>query len=200
MAGAELSPNPKGIGELSPTAKVILGLLAAGFETGYDIKRFVDKTTRHFHAASYGQIYPELRRLEGHGLVRGTPEPSGARARTAYALTPAGRRALTAWLRSDAETTYEMRDEGMLKLFFSDSLPEQRLANVRAMRRRYERKLAELRELEPKAATGPLGPSLTLELGIGLHEWLVAWCEDAERRLAAQDTDTRTGARDEAFG
>ena len=116
--------------ELSPTAKVILGMISAGFHTGYEIKQIVDKTTRHFHAASYGQIYPELRRLEAAGLVQGTSEPSGGRARTVYALTASGRAALEQRLESDAETAYEVRDEGMLKLFFSDSLPARRLPNL----------------------------------------------------------------------
>jgi DNA-binding PadR family transcriptional regulator len=63
--------------ELSPTARVILGMIAFGKTTGYDIKQFVDRTTRHFWAVSYGQIYPELKRLEDAGLVQGRAEPSG---------------------------------------------------------------------------------------------------------------------------
>src|SRR5256885_8742461 len=51
--------------------------IAFGRRTGYDIKTFVDRTTRYFWAASYGQIYPELKRLEDQGLVRGRAEPSG---------------------------------------------------------------------------------------------------------------------------
>jgi hypothetical protein len=42
--------------DLTPTGRVILGMLALGKTTGYDIKQFVDKSTRHFWAASYGQI------------------------------------------------------------------------------------------------------------------------------------------------
>src|SRR5690348_11142018 len=79
---------------LTATGRVILGMLSLGSQTGYDIKSFVDKTTRHFWAASYGQIYPELRRLEQLGLVRGRPEPTGGRARTVFELTDAGRAAL----------------------------------------------------------------------------------------------------------
>src|SRR5436309_6144702 len=116
--------------ELTPTGRVILGMIAFGKRTGYDIKTFVDKTTRYFWAASYGQIYPELKRLEDRGLIRGRPEPSGGRARTVYELTEAGEAALHGWLASDAEPLEELRDEGMLKLFFSDSLPERRIANI----------------------------------------------------------------------
>ena len=50
---------------------VVLGLLSHGPRSGYDIKTVVDRSTRFFWAASYGQIYPELRRLEEEGLIEG---------------------------------------------------------------------------------------------------------------------------------
>src|SRR5437588_11608211 len=103
MADQPQLPDP----ELTPTGRVILGMLAIGKRSGYDIKQFVDKSTRHFWAASYGQIYPELRRLEDAGLVRGQSEPTGGRARMLYELTETGRSALHAWLHSDAELVYE---------------------------------------------------------------------------------------------
>jgi PadR family transcriptional regulator AphA len=172
--------------ELNPTGRVILGMIAFGKRTGYDIKAFVDKTTRYFWAASYGQIYPELKRLEDQGLVRGRPEPSGGRARTVYELTEAGAAALEHWLESGEETLSELRDEGMLKLFFSDSLPEQRIEIVRAMRAREERALAHLRSIEPHASKGPKGSYLTLQMGIGLTEWTIEWCKATERQLATE--------------
>ena len=183
MALAPPEDQPQG---LTPTGRVILGMIAFGKRTGYDIKAFVDKTTRYFWAASYGQIYPELKRLEDQGLVRGRSEPSGGRARTVYELTEAGAAALEHWLEADEETLYELRDEGMLKLFFSDSLPERRIEIVRAMRERSERKLAHLRSIEPHASKGPKGSYLTLQLGIGLTEWTIEWCKATERQLATE--------------
>jgi PadR family transcriptional regulator, regulatory protein AphA len=172
--------------DLSATGRVVLGLIPFGKRTGYDIKTFVDKTTRYFWAASYGQIYPELKHLEKQGLVRGRPEPSGGRPRTVYELSQAGEAALEAWLSSDEAPLYELRDEGMLKLFFSDSLPEQRIEIVRAIRKREERALAHLRSIEPHASKGPEGSYLTLQMGIGLTEWTIEWCEATERRLASE--------------
>jgi len=172
---------------LTPTGRVVLGMIGIGEQTGYDIKQLVDKSTRHFWAASYGQIYPELRRLEEQGLVVGRDEPSGARARTVYELTDAGRAALHDWLASDAELTYELRDEGFLKLFFSDLAPELRLHNIRAMRALLERKYAQLCGISEHAPDMPTGPGLSLQLGLELTRWRIEWCKTAERRLAAAD-------------
>lgn len=170
--------------DLTATGRVILGMLSLGSQTGYDVKTFVDKTTRHFWAASYGQIYPELRRLEDQGLVHGRPEPTGGRARTVFELTDGGRAALQAWLGSDAEPLNELRDESMLKLFFSDSGdPQLRIDNIRAMRQLHERTLAQLRALEPHASQGPEGPFLTLQLGIRKQECVIDWCRATEQAL-----------------
>src|SRR3954453_19451255 len=106
--------------ELSPTARVLLAMIRSGRRTGYEIKQLVDVCTRFFWAASYGQIYPELRRLEAAGLIKGEDDPTGGRRRRAYSLTSAGDAALDEWLRSDEEPTYELRDESLLKLFFSN--------------------------------------------------------------------------------
>lgn len=174
---------------LTLTGRVILAMIAKGRRTGYEIKQFVDRSTRHFWAASYGQIYPELRRLEVDGLLSSRAEPSGGRARTEYALTEAGAEALRAWLTSDDTLLYELRDEGMLKLFFSDVAPEARIENLRAMRALYQRKLDQLSALEGKAAEMATGPRLTLEIGLGITRWLIEWCERTERRLMADEED-----------
>src|SRR5919197_4867217 len=108
--------------ELPSTAYVILGLLRKEPRSGYEIKAAVDHSTRFFWAASYGQIYPELKRLAELGLVEGASEDQGRRRRTVYRLTAAGRRQLVRWLELPAETL-ELRDEGLLKLFFADALP-----------------------------------------------------------------------------
>jgi DNA-binding PadR family transcriptional regulator len=39
---------------LTPTARVILGMLKLGVPTGYEIKKVIDDSTRFFWTASYG--------------------------------------------------------------------------------------------------------------------------------------------------
>src|SRR5918997_1999390 len=103
--------------ELSTTAHVILGMLAWRPMSGYDVKALVDRSVRFFWAVSYGQIYPELRRLSEAGLIDAADEPQGGRRRTVYTLTEAGRGALEEWL-AQAPETFATRDQGLAQQFF----------------------------------------------------------------------------------
>jgi DNA-binding PadR family transcriptional regulator len=174
---------------LSPTARVILGMLKLGVRTGYDIKKAIDVSTRFFWGASYGQIYPELKRLTGAGLVRARAEPRGKVKRTEYTLTKAGERALHEWLTA-ADSIYELRDEGLLRLFFGDLVSrDDVLESLRIRREVFERYLEHFRALEVDARTGfadesQLYPYLALTYGVGLLEYSIAWYAETERRLA----------------
>jgi PadR family transcriptional regulator AphA len=179
--------------DLSPTAKVILGMLRLQPRSGYEIKQFVDKSTRFFWSASYGQIYPELRRLEEEGLVAGADDATGGRARTTYRLTPQGKRAVREWLRQPPET-YELRHEGMLKVFLADSLPpSERAQRLLDMRDQNLEKLAQLREIEAGIPDENRHGStyLILRFGIESSEWAAAWCERAAREVGAEATSRR---------
>ena len=183
--------------QLSKTAYVILGMLQLGKRTGYEIKSLVDVSTRFFWAASYGQIYPELARLERLGLVSGEPDSTNGRRRKAYELTPAGEEALKEWLTSQDPLHVEFRHEGALKFFFSDSLtPQQQLDQLRRVRERHEQLAEELRQIEPAARdaaaeSGRRLPYMTLDFGIAFQEFVADWCARAEADLADKPTRRR---------
>jgi PadR family transcriptional regulator, regulatory protein AphA len=169
--------------DVSPTARVLLGMIRKGARTGYEIKRLVDVSTRFFWAASYGQIYPELRRLEEAGMIEGEDDPNGGRQRRAYRLTAAGEAALDEWLRSEEEPIYELRDEALLKLFFSSELTKaDRLHALRQMRARHQAVLDGLRPAEEMASRSG-APYTTLQYGLGLHGWAADWCRKQEEEI-----------------
>jgi PadR family transcriptional regulator AphA len=179
--------------ELTKTSYVILGMLKLGRRTGYEIKSLVDVSTRFFWAASYGQIYPELARLEELGLVTGEHDSSNGRRRKAYDLTRAGERALHDWLTSDEPLHIELRHEGALKFFFSDALSDQeQLDLVRRVRDTHAQIAEQLRAIEPADVEDkPAAPLLTLEFGIAYQEFLADWCARAEERLAKTTSKRR---------
>jgi DNA-binding PadR family transcriptional regulator len=180
--------------ELSSTGYVILGMLRNAPRSGYEVKRVVDRSTRFFWAASYGQIYPELRELAKAGLVEGESRPTGGRKRTVYRLTDAGREELRRWLDRPPERL-ELRDEGLLKLFFAGAAGPGKAAEIiDAKQRLMEAKLAALREIEPYAAAAASSdpfPYLVLRYGLESSEWVIAWCERARAELAGAKSKSK---------
>ena len=161
----------------------VLGLLGVKPMSGYEIKRSVDRTIRHFWAASYGQIYPELKRLEDAGWISGKDASQGERARRVYKLTAQGGRELEAWLHG-YETRIEMRDESLLRLFFADALPrDEALGLLSARREGYRMMLAYLRSLDDGEGPDPPFVDLVYRWGLDYCEWGIEWCDRQERRL-----------------
>jgi DNA-binding PadR family transcriptional regulator len=170
--------------ELSPTGRVILGFLAVEPQSGYDIKSKVDNSTRFFWAASYGQIYPELKRLAERGLIEPESASEEGRRRTTFRITERGREAFAAWIR-DPETTHELRDEGLLKLFFAGVLDrEDAIAALEATRKTAVRKHEALLAIEPRAADAErYGPLAVLRYGLGMTEFAIGWCDENLKEL-----------------
>lgn len=71
----------------------LLALLTADPMTGFDIKQQFDDSVGFLWHAPHSQIYPELRRMEGEGLIRATLEPRGQRGqKRRYHITESGER------------------------------------------------------------------------------------------------------------
>ena len=157
--------------EPSAATWAILGLIALEPCSGYDVKRIVDRSIRHFWAASYGQIYPERRRLEMGGWIAGDDARRGGRARRVYSITPIGRAALDGWL-AGRETRVELRDESLLRLFFADTLPLQRARGLLTARREgYRQMLDYLVGLDEGSAPDPPFVDLVYRWGLDYCRW-----------------------------
>ena len=107
---------------LSNSAAAVLGMVALGARSGYEIRRAAELSLRFFWALGPPQIYAELKRLEQEGLITGRDDARGGRARRLYEITPAGEQALQAWLTDpDDVGALELRDPELLRLFFADA-------------------------------------------------------------------------------
>jgi len=170
--------------QLNATAYVILGFVRGEPRSGYEIKALVDDSTRFFWAASYGQIYPELKRLAEAGLIAGKDVPTGGRKRTVYEITADGEEELRAWLRQPPQT-FEMRDEGLLKLFFAAALPrEEALEILRSMKAQRLAMNERLRAIEGmKGEIEDPFPMIVLRGGLEFTDWFAKWCERMEAQL-----------------
>lgn len=99
------------------TRYVLLGVLAEGPASGYEIRQWIEQAIGHFWTESFGQIYPELGRLVDEKLAEPIAEDGAARERKRYRITKRGRHALETWL-NRAPRPDLRRSELLLKLFF----------------------------------------------------------------------------------
>jgi hypothetical protein len=117
-------------------------------------------------------------------LVEGIDTPRGERKRTVYGITAEGESELKQWLRQPPQT-FELREEGLLKLFFAGVLPPEEAAETLRAMRAYRLGIAEkLRSMAPEAQeTESSFPLMVLRGGIELNEWFANWCERMERKV-----------------
>ena len=159
--------SPEAEPGLTPTSYLVLGLLAReGPSTPYDLKRHVAATIGHFWSFPHALLYKEPPRLVGLGLVTEERERDGRRRRL-FTVTDAGRGALRAWLERPAKEPTELRDLGLLQLFFSD------LESAPAMRAIADQQLALHREQLAVyvAAQQTVGAGNGTPLSRSLEQW-----------------------------
>jgi PadR family transcriptional regulator AphA len=185
---------------LGPTSYVVLGSIAVrGPSTSYDLKRFVELTLGHFWAFPHSQLYAEPDRLARAGLLTEEREEGGRRRRT-YAITEAGRQALGAWLDDPATAQVELRDPGLVKLFFSELAGADALrALAREQATAHRATLARYEWLERRYGDRPefARRMLPLKAGLRMERALIAFWDDVVREAlgeAAAPADGRPPA------
>jgi PadR family transcriptional regulator AphA len=143
--------------QLTPTSYLVLGLLAReGASTPYELKHHVAATLGNFWSFPHTLLYGEPSRLAGLGLLSERREEAGRRRRI-FTITQSGRDALRAWLARPSEAPTELRDPGLLQLFFADlGPPEARSAIADQQLAIHRAKLADYEE-DQRAERGPRG-------------------------------------------
>src|SRR5688572_21868450 len=103
---------------LSSISYVVLGLVDQfGTASPYDLKRAAAAGVGHFWSLPHTQLYSEPARLAEAGYLREKRERTGRRRRL-YTLTDRGRELLEEWRSTPTADLYEIRDAGLLRLFF----------------------------------------------------------------------------------
>jgi DNA-binding PadR family transcriptional regulator len=183
--------------ELKPAAYVMLGMLRLGARSGYEIRRAAELSLRFFWAVSPRQIYAELRELEDLGLVRGSDDPKGSTKRRMFTLTRSGEQALAGWVSDPEIGSFEWRDLGLLKLFFSDvATVAERRALVTAIRARaievqayFETVVLPVAEAT-RERHGTDMPGVVAGFGHEFWAWVAEWSERLELELRKVEEST----------
>ncbi|MFE9017567.1 PadR family transcriptional regulator [Streptomyces sp. NPDC007808] len=166
----------------------VLAALLDGEASGYELSKVFDVSFANFWPATPQQLYRELERLEGDGLVAARVVRQERRPnKRMFTLTEAGRADLRAYAAEPPRRPTAVRDELLIKLQAMEdpeatrALIEERRAWARAKLDRYERVRDRLldgwTEERYLSESGRVGPYLTLLRGISFEEENLRWCE-----------------------
>ncbi|HSP71905.1 MAG TPA: PadR family transcriptional regulator [Gaiellaceae bacterium] len=170
------------------TELAVLGLLAFGESSGYDLARAAARSIGYMWAPSRSQIYKVLPRLVALGLAVGRPVEQQARPdKELYRITDDGLAALRAWVEQVEEEPAGGTGVFLLKLFFGwAAAPAAALGQLDAYRRLIERRLAAFEEMERGLpADEPPHSRIALRHGIARARATLAWADETRATLEA---------------
>jgi len=166
---------------LTPVSYLVLGWIAHGPATPYDLKRMSAQSVGYFWEFPHSQLYAEPARLTELGLLEEEQELTGRRRRV-YSITEEGRRALKDWLCEPTSEAPQIRDIGLLKLFFHDALggEDDIVALARAQEQSHRDKLSTYEELERTVPEEAVFGRATLQAGLAFERSFIEfWSEIA---------------------
>lgn len=172
----------------------LLGLLADGPASGYDLLKRFDSTLAFVWPATQSQLYTDLGKLDRNGLVHVAAR--GPRGRKEYAITEDGRAELRRWL-TETEPERSRRNESTLRVFFLGSIdPPQARAYLEREAELSAERLATLQQVADstdwdRVPAWARFSRIALEQGLRVTRANLEWAQWAAEEI---DTVTDTGA------
>ncbi len=141
--------------ELSPAEWAVLGVFGEGATHGFAVAQLLDRSgpLGRVWTLPRPQVYQALKKLGQQELLveASTERSTSGPARTIYALTPSGRRALDDWLSSPVEHVRDIRSMLLLKLALLDRSGAGNAELLESQRRSLEPQIASLTSLRDQA-------------------------------------------------
>lgn len=174
----------------------VMAALLDGEASGYDLAKAFDASVANFWMATPQQLYRELERMEGDGLIAArVVEQERRPTKRLFSLTEAGLAAVRAYTAESPARPTAVRDELMVKVRCADAgdlgavrtAVAQRIEWATAKLARYERLQARMlngrSEEQYFAGAERVGPYLTLLRGMAFERESIRWGELALRVL-----------------
>jgi DNA-binding PadR family transcriptional regulator len=155
-------------------------LLAFGERSGYELARLAEDTVAYLWTPSRRHMYKVLPRLAASALARSREVEQRSRPdKVVYAITPAGRRALRAWLDEVEDDPAGGRSVFPLKLFFCEfASPGTARAHLDAYRRFVERRQLRYEQLREGPRELGVFAQHVLQHGLARTRATLEWIEE----------------------
>ncbi|HEY2419769.1 MAG TPA: PadR family transcriptional regulator [Neobacillus sp.] len=166
---------------------VILGFLYDEPMSGYDIKQMMENSVSYFFDASFGAIYPALRKMEKDGLVeKHVVQQDGKPNKNLFAITETGKEQFRQYLNSPVAPTI-MRSDLLIRIFFarftSKEVVQKWLMEEREKNKAMHDNLVKIAGMYPNMEQHK---RFTLEFGIRQAEMILKIVDEELKKLNEQ--------------
>jgi DNA-binding PadR family transcriptional regulator len=173
---------------VSTTEGAVLGLIAFGERSGYELARLAETSVAYLWTPSRSQIYKVLPRLVVAGLAHVRQVEQDRRPDKAlYKLTARGRRVLRAWLEEVEDEPASGRVVFPLKVFFCEFASSgAALAQLSAYRAFLVRRLEQYERERPAAVARDGYPHHVLLHGLTRVRATLAWVDETAAAIESE--------------
>jgi PadR family transcriptional regulator AphA len=187
----------------SATAYALLALLELRPQwTTYELTKELRRNARFFWPRAESRLYQQAKRLVELDLATVRRETQGARPRSVYEITPAGRESLGAWLRSAPVRAVGLESEALLRFLAGDGASAAELLAVVDQAETEARELLAVGEAIAREFLGGTHPfqdqvhvrAFIFDLLTEHARAVLTWCERSREELTAWpalDADAR---------
>ncbi|NRD78022.1 PadR family transcriptional regulator [Bacillus sp. BRMEA1] len=167
---------------------VILGFIYDEPMSGYDIKQMMENSVSYFFDASFGAIYPALRKMEKEGLVdKQVVQQEGKPNKNMFAITDKGKEQFQHYLRSPINPTV-MRSDILIRIFFGRFTTKEKINQwLLAEREKNQALYDSLKLLEEKYPNMERYKRFTLEYGIRQAEMVIGLIDETLSKVMEQE-------------
>jgi len=158
---------------------IVLGMVQGEALTGYDVKKWIEASIGNFYKASYGNLYPALKRLTDKEFVTKVEQSQGGRYKKYYQATELGKKAFTEWLSLPFD--FSLGAPALLaKIYFFGQLPEKiRTHRLEDYEVYYRQSLRKLKAMEKNLSESEIETDYfmqsTLYFGIRNTQTAIEW-------------------------
>jgi len=146
------------------TKYILIGIVLREELTGYDIKKEVEMGIGNFYKASYGSLYPALKRLTEQGVLNMREEPQGGRIKKYYKATERGREEFLEWLSTPYDPNNSEEQPLVKVYFFGELSPDTRRKRLEEYENYTSLMLHQLEQMEKQYAGEELNDRHYFEL------------------------------------
>ncbi|WP_047153090.1 PadR family transcriptional regulator [Aneurinibacillus tyrosinisolvens] len=164
---------------------VILGMLRREPLSGYDIKRNFESLFSYFFDASYGTIYPTLKKMEQDGYITKEAIPQeGKPDKNLYHITEKGKQRFLLYLESPLEKDV-IRSDFLMRLFFGQYVERDTIVAWLMKSKEYNEETLQRLEEDYDAFKDKMSPTqkICIQVGLKQHRVLLAIINEALEQL-----------------